>query len=376
MKKVCLFHVPQMGDFHGYSIDSLDPFPYFGGHTSWWKRKLLFRKLTEAKSIDRMYRDRDPAYMRFLHDFVAKFQDADLVVLSTYNPVHPEVLFNDLRKPIKILGFIDDPVSTYTRGIPYLWAFDGAFYVSPSYNEKFLFKDALSSWGCEQSCWWPLVPPDIWATTAKERWPLAVPRLKALQQGDTFFRHRNLDLIYVGGAYGPKLDRLVQLRKRFGSRMNIYGRWPLRGYSGAARLLWGKSPLWTRVRPLSNEQRAELYYRAKIGIDMHFSENAMETGNMRMYEIPAHGMMLLCDKAGMNAHEQIFEPGKEAVFYDSIEDAMDKAAYYLRHDDEREKIARAGFARAHRDYDGESNMKKFLDWASSLSRKPIPSVHL
>jgi spore maturation protein CgeB len=79
--------------------------------------------------------------------------------------------------------------------------------------------------------------------------------------------------------------------------------------------------------------------------------------------------MLLCDKAGMNAHERIFEPGKEAVFYDSTEDAIEKIKYYLQHDNEREKIARAGFARVHRDYDGETHLKKFLDWASALDRR-------
>ncbi len=89
----------------------------------------------------------------------------------------------------------------------------------------------------------------------------------------------------------------------------------------------------------------------------------------RMYEIPAHGTMLLCDKAGLNAHEQIFEPDKEAVYYDSIEDAIEKIEYYLKHDEERERIARAGFARVHRDYDGESNLKRFLDWALALPKK-------
>ena len=90
---------------------------------------------------------------------------------------------------------------------------------------------------------------------------------------------------------------------------------------------------------------------------------------MRMYEVPAHGMMLLCDKAGMDAHERIFAPDKEAVYYDSSEDAIAKIEYYLKHDGEREKIARAGFARVHCDYDGETNMKKFLDWAISLPKK-------
>ncbi len=307
--------------------------------------------------------------MKFLRDFVQRFKDADLIVLATYNPIHPEVLYNDLPGPIKVLGFVDDPFSTYIRGIPYLWAFDGAFYSSPSYNDRLLFKHALERWGCQQSYWFPLAP-DFRITVPQEAslGPLA-PRAEALKRGDVFFRERDIDLIYVGGAYDSKIDRLAQLRKHFGSRFNIYGRWRLGGYGGFARWVKGKPPLWTRVRAVSNQERTRLYYRTKIGFNMHLSETPMETGNMRMYEVPAHGMMLLCDKAGLNAHEQIFKPDKEAVFYDSIEDAAEKIEYYLKHDEERERIARAGFARVHRDYDWELGLKNFLEWAVGLSKK-------
>lgn len=372
MKKVCLFHFPRMENFHGYSIDCLDPLPYFHGTDSWWRRRLLLHKLYEAKGIGRLYQEKNPAYMRFISDFIDKFKDSDLLVLSTYNPVHPDVLHRHFSKSIKILGFVDDPFSTYLRGIPYLWAFDGAFYISPSYSEHLLFKDALQAWGCNQSYWWPLVPPNVNGHGPGDWWPLIPPRKEVAQRGDAFFRSRDLDVIYVGGFYDLKTDRLIKLRQHFGSRMQIYGRWPLAGYAGLSRCLLGRAPLWKRVRPLSNQARSELYYRTKIGFNMHISHVPRETGNMRMYETPAHGMMLLCDKAGLNAHEQIFEPDKEAVFYDSIEDAIQKIEYYLAHDEERERIARAGFARVHRDYDGETNLKNFLDWASNVRKKGTP----
>lgn len=370
MKKVCMFHFPRMENFHDYSIDCLDPAPYFQQAKSLWGSVMLTRKLAEAKWIDQMYRERNPSYMRFLSDFKDKFKDADLIVAATYNPVHPEVLVRDFRSSVKILGFTDDPHSSYLRGIPYLWAFDGAFYISPSYSDQVLFKDALERWGCKHSYWWPLVWPAGWGGKSgagrENVWPLAVPRSEALRRDDRFFRERDIDLIYVGGYYGPKVDRLVQLRKRFGSRLKIYGKWRLGGYRGVARCLLGQPPLWTRVRAISDQERSRLYCRTKIGINMHLSETPTETGNMRMYEAPAHGMMLLCDKAGLNAHERIFEPGKEAVFYDSVDDMIAKIEYYLQHDGEREQIARAGFARAHRDYDGETNFKSFLDWAIGL----------
>lgn len=379
MKKVCVFHFPRIDNFHGYSIDSLDPVPYFQKATSPHGVAKVFGLLYEAKWIDEMYRNRNPSYMRFLRDFVDKFKSADLVVFHNYNPVHPEILFNELEKPIKVLGFVDEPMSTYVRGVPYLWAFDGAFYITPSFNETTLFPAALERWGCKQTYWLPQVPPRLdWLPQASLKgkaseeaavWPLVVARTEALQRGEAFFRERENDLIYVGQQYGPKVDRLIKLKHRFGSRFRIHGKWPLAGYGGIARIVKGRRPLWTRVRPISGRERASLYYRTKIGINMHLSMIPRETGNMRMYETPAHGMMLLCDKAGLNAHAQIFEPDKEAVFYDSIEDAIEKIEYYLEHEEERIRIAQAGFARVHRDYDGELNLKNFLDWASGLRKK-------
>jgi len=57
---------------------------------------------------------------------------------------------------VGVLGFVDDPYSTYLRGVPYLWAFDGAFYISPSYDERTLMPEALESWGCNRHYWYPI----------------------------------------------------------------------------------------------------------------------------------------------------------------------------------------------------------------------------
>lgn len=365
MKKVCIFQFPRIENFHGYSIDSLDPAPYFPDSDS----SFAFRMLYDVKSIDQMYRDREPWYMKFLGDFVDKFRDADLLVIATYNPIHPEVLYSQLSKPVKVLGFFDDPQSSYIRGVPYLWAFDGAFYISPSYAYGLLFKDALERWGCQNSYWYPNVPPRMKFLGESPLWPLVAPRAEALQRGDAFFCDRDIDLLYVGKAYDSKIDRLAQLRRHFGSRFKIHGKWQRGGYGGFLRWMKGKPPLWTRVQTISYQRRTELYCRTRIGFNMHLSNTPTETGNVRMYEVPAHGALLLCDKAGLNAHAQIFEPDKEAVFYDSIEDAVEKIEYYLQHEDERQRIARAGFARACRDYDGEANLKKLLDWAIVLPKR-------
>src|SRR5437016_6098583 len=356
MIRVCLFDFPAMADFHGYCIEAFDPLAYFSRGSHWTLSDFIFwgylgfdhrRAIaTSAAGVDRLYRERDRNYMRMVGDFIDRFRDFDLIVMS-YNFIHPEVLLHELKRPIKILGFVDDPLSTYLRGIEYLWAFDGAFYVSPSYNERSLFPEALEQWGCANHTWWPWVP------FAFDRQDMS----------ESFFAHRDLDVIYVGNPSRSKVDRLIRLKKHFGSRFRVHGRWPLKGYFGLVRGLLGKPVYPYRVTSLATAERSQLYWRTKIGFNMHVSEMPTETGNMRMYEVPAHGAALLCDRAARNAHEQIFAPDTEAVYYDSVEDAIEKIEYYLIHDKERLAIARAGCERFWADYEWEANLLRFLSWA-------------
>jgi spore maturation protein CgeB len=347
-------------------MDSLDPYPYFSnnGHGDWrdflngglskWDKKRNFGFMHE---IDTLYRYKDQNYMRYINDFLDKFSDFDIFVMSSFNPIHPEVIDKYLKNKVKILGFVDDPYSTYTRGIPHLWAFDGAFYISPSYSKEEFFENSLNKWGSENNIWLPLCPKTIEFPTIDEN----------------FFKNRPVDLVYVGNYIGypngSKVDRLIKLKKHFGDRFQIHGRWPLKGYIATVRGLLGKPFFYNRITGISQEDRENLYFNTKIGLNMHVSPTPTETGNMRMYETPYHGMMQICDKAGANAHELIYKPNKEAVFYDSTDEAIDLIEHYLTHDEERIKIAKAGFERTLRDYNWENNWKKLLDWAWSLKNE-------
>lgn len=366
MKRVCLFNYPPMEDFHGYCLESFDPLAYFPkgsrwglndflhwGHVGYDKRRAI---TAGAAGVDRLYRERDPAYMRMIGDFIDRFRDFDLIVMSTYNFIHPEVLASELKKPIKVLGFIDDPYSTYMRGIPYLWAFDGAFFISPSYIDDMPFQDAISRWSNRPATWWPLVP-----------FPFQRPQ----KVDEQFFRKRDVDVVYVGNPSATKVERLIQLKRHFRERIHVHGRWPFKGYVGFIRGVLGKPVYPHRVTSLSQTERTEIYWRTKIGFNMHVSDRAYETGNMRMYEAPAHGMMMVCDKAGGNAHTQIFESDREAVYYDSTSQAIDIIEHYLHKEDERARIAQAGFERYWRDYQWEPNLLRFLEWASSIRANNI-----
>lgn len=359
-KKVCFFKNDGLKKIGQYHIESFSDSIFFPNLTVADKFNTGIRRLFNqniqnpqravlyAEEVHRHWSNKTPWYMGLVEYFKEKYSDFDAIIMSTYCPIHPEVIAS-MNKPIKILGFIDEPGSSYIRGVPYLWAFDGAFYISPSYDDFYCMKDQIRSWGCAKSYFWPLCS-----------------NVDGFSTNNRFFENRSIDIAYVGNYYGSKVDRLIELKKHFGSRMALHGRWPMKGLIGLARPLIGKPVFPQIVHSLTNDERTALYLDTKIGFNMHLSLQPRETGNMRMYEVPSHGMMLLCDKAAKDMHNDIFESGKEAIYYDSIDEAIELAEYFISNDDKRIEIAAAGYSRSHSSFNNAENLKNFLDWVFTL----------
>lgn len=112
-----------------------------------------------------------------------------------------------------------------------------------------------------------------------------------------------------------------------------------------------------KIRPNINwlppEETASFYNGAKIVINLHRADqdpaNFNSRGivghsiNPRTYEICASGAFQLTDSRTDLA--QLYVPGREIVTYESSQDFIDKASYYLEHDGEREAIALRGLRR-------------------------------
>jgi len=303
-----------------------------------------------ASYIDELWRRQEPNYMTLLERFRRWCAGCDVLVMGNFNPIHPEVIAR-LDVPMKVLGFVDDPHSSYSRGLPFLWAFDAAFYVSPSYSRTREFGQTLRMWGCNKSYWLPWVTEDYPRPTDSSR---------------SFFVDRDVSITYVGKAYGPKIDRLARFKRALGDDLQVFGRWPMRGWWGVLRGLVKGEPWWQRVKSLTREERTQLYYRSKIGLNLHLSQN-VETGNMRMYEVPAHGMALVSDRAGMDSQRLIYEDPREARFYSGVDEGVAIIRSLLSNDEERIRMAQRGFERFWSDYEYRANLMRFLRWCVSES---------
>lgn len=85
-------------------------------------------------------------------------------------------------------------------------------------------------------------------------------------------------------------------------------------------------------------EKAEVLSRTKIAVNVSLNNDI----NFRVFETMATGAMLLTDRIHGNGMESLFVEGVHYVAFDSDEDLVRKARYYLAHPEEREKIARAG----------------------------------
>lgn len=86
------------------------------------------------------------------------------------------------------------------------------------------------------------------------------------------------------------------------------------------------------------ERMAEVFSQSRIVFN-----KSIEGGlNMRVFEVLASGSMLLTNEANGSGLEDFFKDRKHLVIYRNENDLFELADYYLKNDDEREKIAFEG----------------------------------
>lgn len=102
---------------------------------------------------------------------------------------------------------------------------------------------------------------------------------------------------------------------------------------------------------------------AKIAIGL-LSKRIPETTTTRSFEIPAAGTMLLAERT--DEHLSLFEEGREAEFFGSVNELCDKASHYLDHPDQRAVMATAGRARClSSGYSIENQFNNVIEWIAA-----------
>lgn len=121
--------------------------------------------------------------------------------------------------------------------------------------------------------------------------------------------------------------------------------------------IWGNpAPLWLDLgamkrmyqgRGVYNHDKVRAFRASKIVLNsLHFGE--IWGVNVRTFEVAAACAFQVVDyRPGI---EGLFRVGEEIVTFSGIADLKDKIKYWLPRHEERNKIARAGYVRVHRDH--------------------------
>ena len=311
--------------------------------------------LVSTNALVQAHRRQESRTREFLGAVTAQLQQGHVDVICAHQSTFPpEWLINECPGQRRVLGCFDDPQATYTRTLPAMVGYHGAYYCSPSYSNVQLTNDVFKSFGIMHSHWFPLSYAKFSPNHCRD----------VMDRIDT----RTNTVVYVGKCYGSKVDRLARLHQHLGKQLIVHGKdWPLRGGAGFLAPLRGRRyfPRW--VRPISSPARQRLYLSSKVGFNMHLGDQA-ETGNMRMYETTAHGLVLLCDKAATGAHASIFEPDVEALFYSSMEEAIDLIERCFSDSRFSREIATAGYERCRHHYSLDNVLDRLITWAGTIPK--------
>lgn len=173
------------------------------------------------------------------------------------------------------------------------------------------------------------------------------------------------DICFIGSAFRNRaafFDRIAPyLRSK---KVMIAGYWWERMTNYAMIADQIRNGIW-----ISPDETASVYNRAKIVINMHRAiddETNQNVGavsarsvNPRSFEISACAAFQLTDVR--HSLPSFFATGDEVATYESPEELIEKAEYYLSRDEERRAVALRGYARTMREHTYPRRVRQLLD---------------
>ena len=155
-------------------------------------------------------------------------------------------------------------------------------------------------------------------------------------------KDRDRDVSFIGTPYDDRARFLTRLWKEFGFSVAVSGGlvWkPALGAEATAALYRGHGELF-------RDEYREGIWRSKINLSFITHSNQDEFVH-KSFEIAGCGGFLLAERS--QGHMDRFEEDKEAVFFSTIEECVEKIRRYLPDEEARNRIAAAGYVRAERD---------------------------
>jgi spore maturation protein CgeB len=184
----------------------------------------------------------------------------------------------------------------------------------------------------------------------------------------------------IGNAFDSNTHRPIPMtqeeRKALGGPVGFIGQWEEYrassilhlAKSGISVRIWGNS--WEKCNyqhsylKLENKSLwGDSYSKAICSFDINLAflrKINRDLQTTRSVEIPACGAFMLAERT--NEHLDLFKEGREAEFFSSDEELLDKIRYYLSHEGDRKRVAAAGRERCLKSgYSNHDRLRKMLD---------------
>ncbi len=122
-----------------------------------------------------------------------------------------------------------------------------------------------------------------------------------------------------------------------------------------------------KVKPgMPYDVLSHVYRKTKINLNITL--HCIETGvPQRVFDIMAAGGFVLTNY--QEELEELFVPGEEIAIYHNEQELEELVAYYLTHDEEREKIARKGQEKVLREYNYQRSLAKVFAYVDEAERE-------
>jgi glycosyltransferase involved in cell wall biosynthesis len=173
---------------------------------------------------------------------------------------------------------------------------------------------------------------------------------------------KEFDICFVGGR-SPKRQQAIEALLNVTDNIVIYGwKWAKNNFlnPGVKKCIKGEY--------IDGSELVKLYNKSRIVLNITnwgFWEGKKRSGmNMRVLEVPATGAFLLTD--GSLDMDTVVTAGKHIAVYESIEDCVKQAKYYLDNAAEREAIAKEGCLHVRHNYTYDDVVNRIVDTYNSL----------
>ena len=149
------------------------------------------------------------------------------------------------------------------------------------------------------------------------------------------------DCVFVGTGHPRRRKQIRELMHGLKVKMKIWGNdWPAEFKAGPPQYYLNLS------KAISG---------AKVVFNTHYAEH---TPNQRCFEATACRRLLISDSS--EGLEKCFKPGREFIPYSSIREAWELIEFYVENEEERNRIAEAGWKRCLRDHTLEKRLREIL----------------